>query len=245
MDGPPDNAFAESGWRQAVRRELGGTDRDRRWSAPRQWTAGVRSGCRRCSTGAAVRRRPDRTVPQSAVEPAGGSGSLGDDARRWAGGRSPSRVSTTPPYGDELARRGRLVPPPGSGRRSPNKHFINLFCFSTVDSGGGGTLLVEGSHHLAARILWEAEPDGLEADAFDEPLTAILEQKGWSEVIEVVAEEGDVVLAHPLAIPLLQSKPRDTVPRVMAQPAFSMTEPKRTEGDQLYPVEIPLARARP
>ena len=127
---------------------------------------------------------------------------------------------------------------------SPEQALINLFCFSTVDSGGGGTLLVEGSHHLAARILWEAEPDGLEADAFDEPLTAILQQKGWSEVIEVVAEEGDVVLAHPLLFH--SSNPNHgTRPVVMAQPAFSMTEPKRTEGDQLYPVEIPLARARP
>jgi hypothetical protein len=31
----------------------------------------------------------------------------------------------------------------------------------------------------------------------------------------------------------------------MTQPAFSMTQPMRTEGDGLYPVEIPLARARP
>ena len=31
----------------------------------------------------------------------------------------------------------------------------------------------------------------------------------------------------------------------MAQPAFSMTEPVRTEGDGLFPVEVPLARCRP
>lgn len=127
---------------------------------------------------------------------------------------------------------------------SPEQALINLFCFSTVDPGGGGTLLVEGSHHLAARILWEAEPEGLEADQFDEPLNAILDQKGWPGMVEVVAEEGDVVLAHPLLFH--SSNPNHgTRPRVMAQPAFSMTEPKRTEGDDLYPVEIPLARARP
>ena len=127
---------------------------------------------------------------------------------------------------------------------SPEQALLNLFCFSTVDPGGGGTLLAEGSHHLAARILWEAEPGGLEADEFDEPLSAILDQKGWPGVVEVVAEEGDVVLAHPLLFH--SSNPNyGPRPRVMAQPAFSMTEPKRTEGDDLSAVEIPLARARP
>jgi ectoine hydroxylase-related dioxygenase (phytanoyl-CoA dioxygenase family) len=112
-----------------------------------------------------------------------------------------------------------------------------------VDPGGGGTLLVEGSHHLAAGILWAAESDGLEADDFDEPLTAIQGQKSWPGMVEVVAEEGDVVLAHPLLFH--SSNPNHgTRPRVMAQPAFSMTEPRRTEGGDLCPVEIPLARAR-
>jgi ectoine hydroxylase-related dioxygenase (phytanoyl-CoA dioxygenase family) len=61
----------------------------------------------------------------------------------------------------------------------------------------------------------------------------------------VVAEEGDVVLAHPLLFHASNPN-RGTRPRVMAQPAFSMTEPKRIEGgDALYPVEVPLARARP
>ncbi|MGH3165438.1 MAG: phytanoyl-CoA dioxygenase family protein [Trebonia sp.] len=127
---------------------------------------------------------------------------------------------------------------------SPEQALLNLFCFSTVDPGGGGTLLVEDSHHAAARILWEAEPDGLEADDFDEPLTAILDQQGWPGVVEVLAEEGDVVLAHPLLFHA--SNPNHGIrPRVMAQPAFSMTEPKRTRGQHLYPVEVPIARARP
>jgi hypothetical protein len=125
---------------------------------------------------------------------------------------------------------------------SPEQALLNLFCFSTVGPGGGGTLLVEGSHHLAARILWEAEPDGLEADDFDEPLTASLGQKGWPGVVEVVAEEGDVVLAHPLVFHSANPN-HGARPRVMAQPAFVMTEPKRTEGNGLFPVEIPLARA--
>jgi hypothetical protein len=84
----------------------------------------------------------------------------------------------------------------------------------------------------------------LEADDFDEPLTAILNEKGWPGVVEVVAEEGDIVLAHPLLFH--SSNPNHgTRPRVMAQPAFSMIEPRRTDVEQLSPVEIPLVRARP
>jgi ectoine hydroxylase-related dioxygenase (phytanoyl-CoA dioxygenase family) len=127
---------------------------------------------------------------------------------------------------------------------SPEQALLNLFCFSTVEPGGGGTLLVEGSHHRAAHIVWESEPEGLDADDFDGPLHAALEEEGWPGVVEVVAEEGDIVLAHPLLFH--SSNPNHgPAPRVMAQPAFSTTEPKRTEGDGLSPVEIPLARARP
>jgi Phytanoyl-CoA dioxygenase (PhyH) len=124
---------------------------------------------------------------------------------------------------------------------SPEQALLNLFCFSTVDPGGGGTLLVEGSHHVAARILQTAEPEGLEADDFDAPLTAILDREGWPGVVEVVAEEGDVVLAHPLMFHSANPN-RGTRPRVMAQPPFKMTEPLRTEGNDLCPVEIPMAR---
>jgi hypothetical protein len=126
---------------------------------------------------------------------------------------------------------------------SPEQAILNLFCFSTVDPGGGGTLLVEGSHHLAASVLWEAEPQGLGADGFDDPLTDLLDQMGWPGVVEVAAEEGDVVLAHPLLFHSANPN-HGSRPRVMAQPAFGMTEPRCTEGDNLSPVEIPLARAR-
>jgi ectoine hydroxylase-related dioxygenase (phytanoyl-CoA dioxygenase family) len=127
---------------------------------------------------------------------------------------------------------------------SGEQALLNLFSFSTVEPGGGGTLVVEGSHHLAARILWEAEPQGLESDDFDEPLNSVLDQMGWPGVVEVVAEEGDVMLAHPLLFHSSNAN-HGSRPRVMAQPAFSMEEPRRTAGSDLYPVEIPIARAGP
>lgn len=146
-----------------------------------------------------------------------------------------------PPYGDDWHIEGGWF---RHHVHSPEQAVVNLFCFSTVEPGGGGTLLVEGSHHLAARMLWDAEPGGLDADDFDEPLTAILEPDGWPGKVEVVAEEGDVVVLHPLVFH--SSNPNHgSRPRVMAQPAFSMIEPMRPQGDDLFPVEVPLARARP
>lgn len=146
-----------------------------------------------------------------------------------------------PPYGDDWHVEGNWF---HHHIWSPEQAVLNLFCFSTVESGGGGTKLVEGSHLDAARLLWAAEPEGIKVDDFDPPINALLNQRNWPGVVEVTAEEGDVVLAHPLL--LHSSNPNHgTRPRVMAQPAFSMTEPKRTEGEGLYPVEVPLARVKP
>jgi ectoine hydroxylase-related dioxygenase (phytanoyl-CoA dioxygenase family) len=127
---------------------------------------------------------------------------------------------------------------------SPEQAVLNRFCFSTVEPGGGGTRLVEGSHHDAARIPWEAEPERLPFEEIGRPLAAQQDERGWPAEVEVTAEEGDVVVAHPLLFH--SSNPNHgTRARVMAQPAFSMTEPKRTDGSDLSPVEVPLARARP
>ena len=127
---------------------------------------------------------------------------------------------------------------------SPEQAVLNLFCFSTVEPGGGGTRLIEGSHLTVARLLWEAEPEGLEPDDIWPVLKAMLDDNGWQGEIEVTAEEGDIVLAHPLIFHSSNVN-NGTRPRVMAQPRFDMTEPKRTEGDGLSPVEMAIARARP
>jgi hypothetical protein len=83
-----------------------------------------------------------------------------------------------------------------------------------------------------------------EAVRCDEPLTALLDRAGWPGMVEVVAAEGEVVLAHRLVFHA-SNPSHETRPRVMAQPAFSMTEPVRTPGAGLFPVELPVARGRP
>jgi len=127
---------------------------------------------------------------------------------------------------------------------SPEQAIVNLFCFSTVEPGGGGTRLVEGSHLTVARLLWEAEPEGLDSDDIWPVMNRVLDEAQWAGETEIVAVEGDVVLAHPL---LFHSSNMNhgVRARVMAQPRFDMTEPKRTDGVGLFPVEAVIARARP
>lgn len=144
-----------------------------------------------------------------------------------------------PPYGDDWHVEGAFR----HHIWSPEQALLPLFCFSDVEPGGGGTLLASGSHAVVAKVLWDAEPDGLDPDDIWPVVGAHLDQDGW-EKVEIVAEAGDIVLAHPLIFH--SSNPNHgSRPRVMAQPRFDMTMPKRTVGNELFPVEVPLARTRP
>jgi hypothetical protein len=239
--------FMERGWtvlRQAfpadmphaVRRELGrriGVDLERpeEWTNPRVWLQEVPM----------IPPFTDALTDRfcSAVDQLVGAG-------RWQLRRHMGWWPVTfpgfdvPPYGADWHVEGNFAHHPWS----PEQALLNLFCFSTVASGDGGTRVVEGSHHEVARLIWDSEPKSLEVDAIWPKMSKLLDERGWSGVVEVTAEEGDVVLAHPLLFH--SSTPnRGTHPRVMAQPGFDMTEPKRTQGDGLFPVEIPIARARP
>jgi hypothetical protein len=144
-----------------------------------------------------------------------------------------------PPYGGDWHVEGDFV----HHVWSPEQAILPLFCFSDVEPGGGGTLLAAGSHRVAARLLWESEPTGLASDDIWPEMNRRLDAMGW-EIVEVTAQAGDVVLAHPLVFH--SSNPNHgTRPRVMAQPRYDMIEPKRTAGRDLWPVEVPLARSRP
>ena len=144
-----------------------------------------------------------------------------------------------PPYGGDWHVEGDFV----HHVWSPEQAILPLFCFSDVEPGGGGTLLAAGSHRIAARLLWESEPTGLASDDIWPEMNRRLDAMGW-EIVEVTAQAGDVVLAHPLVFH--SSNPNHgTRPRVMAQPRYDMIEPKRTAGRDLCPVEVPLARSRP
>jgi hypothetical protein len=142
-----------------------------------------------------------------------------------------------PPYGDDWHVEGdfphRLT--------SPEQAILNLFLFTDLEPGGGATLLAEGSHLRAARVLAGISPSTL---AVDELTERVVRSPGvFDSVVEACAGAGDVILAHPL---LLHSSSHNhgTRPRVMAQPRTDFVAPKRVVGHDLSPVEIVLARAR-
>jgi hypothetical protein len=125
---------------------------------------------------------------------------------------------------------------------SPEQALIPLFTFTDIRPGAGGTRLVERSHWEIARVLWEAEPEGLSAD----DSWKVIGDRLWPTsptVIEAVAEAGDVVLVHPFVFHS-SSANAGTGPRVMAQPRIDMTEPKRVDAP-LHPVDLATATTRP
>ena len=123
---------------------------------------------------------------------------------------------------------------------SPEQAILNLFLFTDVEPGGGGTVLAEGSHCRVAQILAGVGPTGIEAGDL---ATQVCSLPGvFDSVVETCAAAGDVVLAHPL---LLHSSSHNhgTRPRVMSQPRTDSVSPKRSSGRGLSPVEVVLARA--
>lgn len=88
----------------------------------------------------------------------------------------------------------------------------------------------------------DAEPNGLDSDDIWPEINRRPNQQGW-DIVEATAKAGDVELAHPLMFH--SSNPNHgTRPRVMSQPRYDMTEPKRTRGNDLFPVEIPIVQAK-
>ena len=84
---------------------------------------------------------------------------------------------------------------------------VPIFLFSSVEKGGGGTALCEGSHKYIARLLKEAGPDGMDAVEVIKKGQAWVEgggeggrEGGEGRVVETVGEAGDVMFTHPFLL---------------------------------------------
>jgi hypothetical protein len=116
---------------------------------------------------------------------------------------------------------------------------LPLFLFSDVTAGG--TLLVPGSHHMAARILWENREHGLPEGQLSGRLR---DRMDFATAVEATGEAGDVILCHPLLLHAACPN-RGQGPRVMANPRVGLNAPARSHSFRLSPVEAVLRRARP
>jgi hypothetical protein len=103
----------------------------------------------------------------------------------------------------------------------PKQGLLVIGIFTDLDPGGGGTVLAEGSHRRAIRIL-ARHPEGL---AHRELFDAVLEEPigGFHEI---TGRAGDVILAHPLLFHTRGTK-RSGPPRILSN----------TEAPLLVPIE--------
>jgi len=119
---------------------------------------------------------------------------------------------------------------------SPDRALLTLFLFSDVGPGDGGTAVSVGSHHLVARVLAEAEPDGLA----HKELLRRANGHARTEVREVTGQAGDVVLLHPFLLHAQSVNTGDVV-RFMANPFVAARDRLDLRGGAT-PVERAIRR---
>jgi len=124
---------------------------------------------------------------------------------------------------------------------SRNQGLLSIFLFSDIEPGDGGTALSLGSHHIAARILEAAEPEGL--SVYD--LVNAVNQHPRERVIETTGEIGDVALMHPFMSHTRSANTGNRV-RFICNPCFSLKEAmnlQRDNCDDYSPVEKAIVDA--
>jgi len=102
---------------------------------------------------------------------------------------------------------------------SPDQGLLLIFLFSDIEPGDGGTTLSAGSHKVTARILAEAEPDGLDVYNLARAVAAYPRHA----VIEATGQAGDVYVMHPF---MLHSRSVNTGNRVrfICNPCITLRE---------------------
>jgi hypothetical protein len=104
---------------------------------------------------------------------------------------------------------------------SPEQGLIGLLLFTDVEAGGGGTAIKPGSHRITARILRDAEPDGL---AVGELCRRVYAETVHLPVIEVVGAAGDMLMMHPHLFHASSPNCRDRA-RIAANFCIALKEP--------------------
>jgi hypothetical protein len=104
---------------------------------------------------------------------------------------------------------------------SPDQGLLCILIMTDIGPGDGGTVLVPGSHRVTARILAEAEPNGLDCQTLCERAVA---ETPRDRVVEAQGEAGDAILLHPF---MLHSRSANTGPRVrfICNPCISLNAP--------------------
>jgi len=124
---------------------------------------------------------------------------------------------------------------------SPDQGLLSIFILSDIGPGDGGTAIDLGSHKIAARILNEAEPAGLEVGE----LCGRMAKHPFKKVVEIQGRVGDVALMHPFMRHTRSANTGKSV-RFICNPCFSLKEPmnlKRANAEDYSPVERAIVEA--
>lgn len=124
---------------------------------------------------------------------------------------------------------------------SPDQGLLPIFLFSDVEPGDGGTAISVGSHQVTARILAEAEPEGLDVYQLARRVAA----HARDNVLEATGQAGDVFVMHPF---MLHSRSMNTGNRVrfICNPCISLQEPmnlNRADASEYSAVERAIVQA--
>jgi hypothetical protein len=124
---------------------------------------------------------------------------------------------------------------------SRDQGLLPIVILSDLGPGDGGTAIDLGSHKITARILADAEPDGL--DVYE--LCRRVATHPVARALEVTGQAGDIALLHPF-MRHTQSPNTGRSVRFICNPCISLhghMDLKRTNPRDYSPVELAIVRA--
>jgi len=130
---------------------------------------------------------------------------------------------------------------------SPEQGMLPIFVFSDIGPGDGGTAIAVGSHKVAARVLRDAQPDGLPQGELSKRVKEEFFRggRGFEEpgrVIEAQCRAGDIVLLHPFMLHTVSTNTGKSI-RIICNPHVNFTERMNVTGNPVRArdASIPLS----
>lgn len=118
---------------------------------------------------------------------------------------------------------------------SPEQGLLIIMLFSDMGPGAGGTCFRPGSHRVTARVLADAEPEGLTCGELSDRVNA----HSFPDVMQVQGQAGDMAILHPL-MSHAGSANCGEGPRLITNNCIQLCEPMRVDPagrDSVSPVE--------
>lgn len=128
---------------------------------------------------------------------------------------------------------------------TPSVGVVPLMLFTDIAEHEGGTALIPGSHLAIARVLANAEPEGIQSADLTTIVRDMYSSISSEQCVEAYGSAGDVFLMHPLLVHSRSVHLCDTV-RVIANPNIFLTRTRcclhcllSTTPQGEDPIEVP------